>query len=204
VKKAGTLLAFACAFSTAAAPAAGQEAAQPPATTDEATTVAGETAPAAPARPASARLKRAYQRWHRTLGRHDLWRGRNLLHAARREEGPPPAARELREAIHRMRLRFHRFLRSPRGRAVRFAAKVRKVPEWGRSHLRRIAWCESRHRPGAIGGGGTFRGLYQFTFRTWRVMGGSGDPAAAPRSEQTWRAWLLLRRHGPRHWPVCG
>jgi hypothetical protein len=36
------------------------------------------------------------------------------------------------------------------------------------------------------------------------VVGGSGDPAAAPASEQTWRAWLLLSRHGAGHWPVCG
>lgn len=203
MKKAGSLLALAFVLSTAAAPAVGQEPAQQPEMTGDTTVAGGETTPAAPARPASERLKRAYRHWYRRLGRHGLWRGRNLLEAARRERRLP-AARRLRESLHRMRRRFYRFLRSPRGRAVRFAAKVRTIPDWGRSHLRRIAWCESRHRPRAIGGGGVFRGLYQFTFRTWRVVGGSGDPTAAPRSEQTWRAWLLLSRDGPRHWPVCG
>jgi hypothetical protein len=46
--------------------------------------------------------------------------------------------------------------------------------------------------------------MYQFSLRTWSVVGGSGDPAAASRWEQTWRAWLLLSRHGSGHWPVCG
>jgi hypothetical protein len=40
-------------------------------------------------------------------------------------------------------------------------------------------------------------------FGTWRVVGGYGDPAAAPRSEQTCCAWLLLSRHGSGHLPVC-
>ena len=86
-----------------------------------------------------------------------------------------------------------------------FKIKVRRaVPSWGKQHLRSIRWCESRNNPRAVGGGGAFRGLYQFTFSTWYVVGGSGDPAAAPRHEQTWRAWLLLSRHGSGHWPVCG
>jgi hypothetical protein len=83
--------------------------------------------------------------------------------------------------------------------------KVRRsVPGWGMSHLRSIAWCESRNNPRAVGGGGAYRGLYQFSFSTWQVVGGSGDPALASRHEQTWRAWLLLSRHGAGHWPVCG
>jgi hypothetical protein len=46
--------------------------------------------------------------------------------------------------------------------------------------------------------------MYQFSFSTWAVVGGSGDPVAASRWEQTWRAWLLLSRYGSGHWPVCG
>jgi hypothetical protein len=45
--------------------------------------------------------------------------------------------------------------------------------------------------------------MYQFSVSTWYVVGGTGDPAAASRWEQTWRAWLLLSRHGPGHWPNC-
>jgi hypothetical protein len=90
-------------------------------------------------------------------------------------------------------------------RAFSFKRKVRRqVPRWGRAQLRSIAACESHNNPRAVGGGGMYRGLYQFSFSTWRVVGGKGDPAAASRGEQTWRAWLLLSRHGAGHWPACG
>jgi transglycosylase-like protein len=200
MKRAACLAAFACALSSAAGSAFAQEAGS----TGGSTTVApvSETSERR-VRAAGPRLQRAYQRWRGKLARYDVWRGRDLVIAAR-SEGRPPSAPELQESIDRMRQRFQHFLRSPEGRAARFAAKVRTIPAWGRGHLRSIAWCESRNNPHAIGGGGAFRGLYQFTFGTWRVVGGLGDPAAAPRSEQTWRAWLLLSRHGSRHWPVCG
>jgi Transglycosylase-like domain len=200
MKKAVVLLALACALS----PAIGTAAAQEPTSTGG-TTVAAPVSDTTDAgvRPAGERLQDAYLRWRRKLRRYELWHGRNLVVAAR-SDSRPPSAGTLRAAIHRMQRRYGRFLRSPRGRAVRFADKVRTIPTWGRNHLRSIAWCESRNNPRAVGGGGAFRGLYQFTFSTWRVVGGSGDPAAAPRSEQTWRAWLLLSRHGSGHWPVCG
>ena len=103
-----------------------------------------------------------------------------------------------------MKRRFGNWSRTYEGRATVHRFKVRRIPGWGRSHLRSIAWCESRNDPRAIGGGGAYRGMYQFSFSTWRVVGGWGDPAAAPRSEQTWRAWKLLKNHGSGHWPVCG
>jgi hypothetical protein len=92
----------------------------------------------------------------------------------------------------------------PPHRARRFRRKVRHIPRWGKSRLRGIARCESRNDPRAIGGGGAYRGLYQFSFGTWYAVGGRGDPVAAPRSEQTWRAWKLLKSEGSGHWPVCG
>lgn len=73
-----------------------------------------------------------------------------------------------------------------------------------KAHLDRIAWCESKGNIRAIGGGGAFRGKYQFTFGTWASVGGSGDPAAAPEQEQDKRAAMLLKRDGAGHWPVCG
>jgi hypothetical protein len=200
MKMAAVLLASTCALVPAAEPAFAQVPAGSGGTTSAAP-VPDTDVPRA--RPAGERLRSAYRRWHLKLGRHDVWRGRDLLGVAHRRSRAP-AVHVLRASIHRMKRRFRRFLRSPRGRAVRFAAKVRIIPAWGRRHLRSIARCESRGNDRAIGGGGAFRGLYQFTFRTWRVVGGSGDPAAAPRSEQTWRAWLLLSRHGSHHWPVCG
>lgn len=167
----------------------------------------GTTAAEAPkARPASRSLRRAYARWRKRLKRYDAYVGRNLLTTARAANGEPrpPTRAELRHAIHRMQKRLHRYLRTPRGQAAKWHLKVRTIPGWGRSHLRSIAACESHGNPRAIGGGGAYRGMYQFSFSTWAVVGGSGDPAAAHRHEQTWRAWLLLSRHGSGHWPVCG
>ena len=158
--------------------------------------------------PAPERYRAAYSRWRGRLERNDLYVGRNLLPQVRASDGSsrPPTKAELRSSIWRMQKRWNRWLHtSARGRAVMYKLKVRrKVPAWGKSHLRSIAWCESHNNPRAIGGGGAYRGLYQFSFSTWGVVGGSGDPAAASRGEQTWRAWLLLSRHGSGHWPVCG
>lgn len=70
--------------------------------------------------------------------------------------------------------------------------------------LEAIAQCESHGDPTAIGGGGLYRGKYQFTYGTWASVGGHGDPAAAPEAEQDRRAAMLLARSGAGQWPVCG
>jgi hypothetical protein len=70
--------------------------------------------------------------------------------------------------------------------------------------LEAIAACESGGDPNAIGGGGLYRGKYQFSFATWASVGGSGDPAAAPEAEQDMRAAMLYARAGATPWPVCG
>lgn len=69
--------------------------------------------------------------------------------------------------------------------------------------LQRIAACESGGNPRAIGGGGAYRGLFQFAVGTWRSVGGSGDPTDASAAEQYKRATILLARSGPGQWPVC-
>jgi peptidoglycan hydrolase-like protein with peptidoglycan-binding domain len=73
----------------------------------------------------------------------------------------------------------------------------------GSSTLQRIANCESGGNPGAVGGGGRYRGKYQFDRGTWRAIGGSGDPAAAPEAEQDRRAAMLLARSGTGPWRNC-
>jgi hypothetical protein len=73
-----------------------------------------------------------------------------------------------------------------------------------RATLSRIAYCESKGNPRAVSASGTFRGKYQFDYGTWRAVGGHGDPATAPESEQDRRAAMLLRRSGHSPWPVCG
>jgi Transglycosylase-like domain len=160
------------------------------------------------ARLAPKRFRSGYRRWRGRLQRHDLYVGRDLLPRVRAADGSarPPTRRELRRSIHRMQHRWARYTRTTRrGRNAMFKLKIRRaVPRWGNQYLRNLRWCESRNNPRAVGGGGAFRGLYQFTFGTWYVVGGRGDPAAAVRHEQTWRAWLLLSRHGSGHWPVCG
>ena len=72
------------------------------------------------------------------------------------------------------------------------------------AHLQSIAACESGGNPRAIGGGGRYRGKYQFDYGTWASVGGSGDPAAASEAEQDMRAALLYARAGASPWPVCG
>jgi len=67
-----------------------------------------------------------------------------------------------------------------------------------------IAACESGGNPRAIGGGGAYRGKYQFDYGTWARVGGSGDPAAASEVEQDRRAAMLYARAGASPWPVCG
>ena len=164
------------------------------------------------AQPAPRKYRVAYAQWRKRLVRHRVHVGRNLLVQPRgdalasEDAAAPPTKRELRRSIHRMQRRWGHWLRNnPRGQVVAYKLKVRnEVPSWGKSHLRSIAWCESKNDPRAIGGGGAYRGLYQFSFSTWAVVGGSGDPAAASRWEQTWRAWLLMSRHGTGHWPNCG
>jgi hypothetical protein len=71
-------------------------------------------------------------------------------------------------------------------------------------HLQAIAACESGGDPSAIGGGGAYRGKYQFDYQTWASVGGSGDPAAAPEAEQDKRAAMLYARSGAAPWPTCG
>jgi hypothetical protein len=70
--------------------------------------------------------------------------------------------------------------------------------------LEAIAACESGGDATAVGGGGLYRGKYQFSYETWQSVGGTGDPAAAPEAEQDRRAAMLLARDGAGHWPACG
>ena len=203
-KQVTLLLAFACALVLAAAvgiPAAAQQ--ESSSAADTTTTNSNPSSGGPKAKAAGAGLQRSYRRWRTKLDRHEVYRGRNLVVAAR-EQDRAATAPELRTSIDRMRTRFGNFLRSARGQAALFRLKVRKIPGWGREQLASIAACESHGNPRAVGGGGTYRGMYQFSSSTWQVVGGSGDPVAASRHEQTWRAWLLLSRHGAGHWPVCG
>ena len=70
--------------------------------------------------------------------------------------------------------------------------------------LRYVARCESHGNPRAISSSGRYRGKYQFSYRTWRLIGGVGDPASAAERVQDRLAARLYRRRGLRPWPRCG
>jgi isocitrate lyase len=112
------------------------------------------------------------------------------------------ARHQLRTALARAKKERKREIR--RKRAKRSAKQQAAAPAAASPQLEAIAACESGGNPQAIGGGGAFRGKYQFDYGTWASVGGSGDPAAAPEAEQDRRAAMLLQRSGSSPWPVCG
>jgi uncharacterized protein YabE (DUF348 family) len=91
--------------------------------------------------------------------------------------------------------------RKPIAEVVYYGTKRRTVDDLNWAALAR---CESGGNPRAIGGGGAYRGLYQFRISTWQSVGGTGDPINASVSEQTYRAKLLYLRAGRAPWPHCG
>jgi hypothetical protein len=88
--------------------------------------------------------------------------------------------------------------------AEREAQRLLASASVSNSTLESIAACESGGDPTAIGGGGAYRGKYQFDQSTWESVGGTGDPAAAPEAEQDARAAMLYERSGSSPWPNCG
>lgn len=78
----------------------------------------------------------------------------------------------------------------------------RKDKRWAR----KTSDCESGRDPDAIGGGGRYRGAFQFMKATWRTSPKSpgGDPIAYSYKTQAVVAVALKRRDGDGHWPVCG
>jgi Transglycosylase-like domain len=95
-------------------------------------------------------------------------------------------------------------VRSATKKELRRSIRTLKQASVVSPQLEAIAQCESGGDPTAIGGGGLYRGKYQFSVSTWQSVGGTGDPAAAPEAEQDRRAAILLARSGPGQWPVCG
>jgi hypothetical protein len=71
---------------------------------------------------------------------------------------------------------------------------------------RKTSECESGRDPKAIGGGGKFRGAFQFMKSTWRHSPKSpgGDPIDYTYRTQAVVAVALKHRDGSGHWPNCG
>ncbi len=83
-------------------------------------------------------------------------------------------------------------------------AKTQSTTSAPSGTLAKIAQCESGGDPTAVSSSGQYRGKYQFSRATWRDLGGSGDPAAAPESVQDAMAAKLYAQRGAQPWPVCG
>lgn len=155
---------------------------------------------------ATARLISEHLSAHLAETRHDR-AVRGTLRAARRlarargEQLP----RRYRATLHRRTVPVLRAQQRRARRDLREQRRTGGAPDVAiPAQLAAIAACESGGDPGAIGGGGTYRGKYQFSYATWAAVGGSGDPAAAPEAEQDRRAALLYAQSGPGQWPVCG
>jgi Transglycosylase-like domain len=81
-----------------------------------------------------------------------------------------------------------------------------KVSRRDRRWARNTAECESGKDPNAIGGGGQYRGAFQFLKSTWRHAPKSpgGDPIDYTYRTQAVVAVALKRDDGSGHWPNCG
>ena len=137
------------------------------------------------------RFLKLRNRANRLIAKRDGHRRPRPVHTAKQVRWSSHA---LRREIRKLQKRIHRVRRSLRP-AVRSGVSYA---------LERIAACESHGNPRAIGGGGAFRGKYQFTYGTWAAVGGKGDPASASETEQDRRAAMLLQRSGSSPWPICG
>jgi hypothetical protein len=146
-----------------------------------------------------ARLQRG-QRAHRTLVTRNVRLAHKLARA--REHKLPHGRTERVRDYTRPRLRAEN--RELSAKLHRIAGATSSTGGSASPQLQGIAACESGGDPHSIGGGGAFRGKYQFTYGTWASVGGSGDPAAAPEAEQDKRAQMLLDKSGSSPWPVCG
>jgi Transglycosylase-like domain len=107
--------------------------------------------------------------------------------------------RAIRVSVHRIRTTRHS--RIDRERREAFATLPGGVSQ---TTLDAIGACESGGDPTSVSSDGSYRGKYQFDYGTWESVGGSGDPAAAPESEQDYRAALLYAQAGSSPWPICG
>ena len=81
-----------------------------------------------------------------------------------------------------------------------------EVSKKNKRWAKRVARCESGGDPNAIGGGGTYRGAFQFMRSTWRTSPRSpgGDPIDYSYKTQAFVAVRLRMRSGSSPWPACG
>jgi hypothetical protein len=142
------------------------------------------------------RRERTYRTLHARAERRELSPGRNIV-----EDGVR-AGRRVRPATTRELTKSIRDLRGMLGGGS--SSSSTGGGTGASAQLQSIAACESGGDPSAVGGGGLYRGKYQFDRQTWQSVGGSGDPAAASEAEQDRRAAALVAKQGTAAWPNCG
>jgi hypothetical protein len=82
----------------------------------------------------------------------------------------------------------------------------RKTSHHNRHWANKTAECESGKNPNAIGGGGRYRGAFQFLRSSWHHAPKTpgGDPIDYGYKTQAVVAVALKKREGTKPWPVCG
>jgi Transglycosylase-like domain len=90
--------------------------------------------------------------------------------------------------------------------ASRYQRLWDRIPVVERRWAHRTAMCESGRDPDAIGGGGKYRGAFQFLLSSWKHAPKSpgGDPIDYSYRTQAVVAVALKRQLGTKPWPVCG
>lgn len=91
-------------------------------------------------------------------------------------------------------------------KATKYNRLWKKASNRDKRWARRTSECESGGNPDAIGGGGKYRGAFQFLKSTWRAAPKSpgGDPITYTYKTQAVVAIALKRSDGRGHWPNCG
>jgi soluble lytic murein transglycosylase-like protein len=92
------------------------------------------------------------------------------------------------------------------GSGDKYALLWERTSRKDRRWARKTAECESGRDPDAIGGGGMYRGAFQFMKSTWKSAPKSpgGDPIDYNYKTQAVVAVALKNKDGAHHWPVCG
>jgi len=82
----------------------------------------------------------------------------------------------------------------------------RKTSRHNKHWANKTAECESGKDPNAIGGGGQYRGAFQFMKSSWHHAPKTpgGDPIDYGYKTQAVVAVALKKREGTKPWPVCG
>jgi len=82
----------------------------------------------------------------------------------------------------------------------------RKTSRHNKHWANKTAECESGKDPNAIGGGGQYRGAFQFLKQSWHQAPKTpgGDPIDYGYKTQAVVAVALKKREGTKPWPVCG